>query len=64
MRYFVFGREVIPKWFAEAINKEEIVYEYKENKVVGFKIIKSKEIGTFGSIVCKSLDDTIRILRQ
>lgn len=64
MRFFVFGREVIPKWFAEAINKEEIVYEYKENKVVGFKIIKSEEIGTFGSIVCKSLDDTIRILRQ
>ena len=64
MRFFVFGREVIPKWFAEAINKEEIVYEYKENKVVGFKIIKTEEIGTFGSIVCKSLDDTIRILRQ
>ena len=64
MRYFVFGREVIPKWFAEAINKEEIVYEYKENKVVGFKIIKTEEIGTFGSIVCKSLDDTISILRQ
>lgn len=62
MRFFVFGREVIPKWFAEAINKEEIVYEYKENKVVGFKIIKTEEIGTFGSIVCKSIDDTIRIL--
>lgn len=62
MRFFVFGREVIPKWFAEAINKEEIVYEYKENKVVGFRIIKTEEIGTFGSIVCKSIDDTIRIL--
>ena len=34
MRFFVFGREVIPKWFVEAINKEEIVYEYKENKIV------------------------------
>lgn len=62
MRFFVFGREVIPKWFAEAINKEEIVYEYKENRVVGFRIIKTEEIGTFGSIVCKSIDDTIRIL--
>lgn len=64
MRFFVFGREVIPKWFVEAINKEEIVYEYKENRVVGFRIIKTEEIGTFGSIVCKSLDDTIRILQQ
>ena len=64
MRFFVFGREVIPKWFAEAINKEEIVYEYKENRVVGFRIIKTEEIGTFGSIVCKSIDDTIRVLQQ
>ena len=43
MRFFVFGREVIPKWFAEAINKEEIVYEYKENRVVGFRIIKTED---------------------
>lgn len=62
MRFFVFGREIIPKWFAKAVNDNKVVYEYNDDHIIGFKIVDSGEIGTFGSVVCKALDDTIRVI--